>query len=72
MAKSNNTSQLRSGAQRLDDHDGTSSYPLYNITKTVGIDVEGKNANDSNDLERQGSTTAIYASKGGRIGSRSE
>ncbi|KAK0117051.1 hypothetical protein ONS96_012892 [Cadophora gregata f. sp. sojae] len=57
MTKSKNASQLRSGAQRLDDHDETNSYPLYNVTKTVGVNVEEK----GDGLRRQGSTTAIYA-----------
>ncbi|KAH7407496.1 integral membrane protein [Cadophora sp. MPI-SDFR-AT-0126] len=66
IAKSKNASQVRSGAQRLDDHDETGSYPLHNITKTVGVSFEEKDL-DGNDLERQGSTTAIYATERGRI-----
>ncbi|PVH74150.1 hypothetical protein DL98DRAFT_519467 [Cadophora sp. DSE1049] len=67
ITKSRNASQLRSGAQRLDDHDKTSSYPLCNITKTVGVNVEEQDADGSNNLGRQGSTTATYASEGDKI-----
>ncbi|KAH6722105.1 hypothetical protein BKA61DRAFT_666845 [Leptodontidium sp. MPI-SDFR-AT-0119] len=64
MTKSKNASQLRSGAQRLDDFDDTKSYPLYNITKTVGVgaNVEEKH-DDGKRSRRQGSTTTIYASQ---------
>ncbi|KAL2063910.1 hypothetical protein VTL71DRAFT_4404 [Oculimacula yallundae] len=61
MTRSKNASQLRSGAQRLDDQDDTNTYPLFNITKTVGVNVEEKQAGYG--LERQGSSTEIYAGK---------
>ncbi|KAH7356912.1 hypothetical protein BKA65DRAFT_580090 [Rhexocercosporidium sp. MPI-PUGE-AT-0058] len=63
IAKSKNASQLRSGAQRLDDYDDTNPYPLDYITKTVGVgvDVEEKHDN-SRGSRQQGSTTKVYAS----------
>ncbi|KAJ5042783.1 uncharacterized protein L3040_004176 [Drepanopeziza brunnea f. sp. 'multigermtubi'] len=46
------------GAQRL-DNSTTTSFPMYSITKSVGVDVEEKPA--TSDGYRSGSTTRIYA-----------